>query len=241
MDKDSSKHSNALEDSASPSIQIGFARLKLHLDRPMRSGEAPALRGFFGNKFEDEVLLHNHGPNDELIYQYPKVQYKVIDRVANVIGIEEGAKVLERLWLSIDQTKIGGQELQVLDSQFQWTDESIVITSQPNQYRFATPWLALNQQNFREYTQLRTTEAQFDKLNKTLVGNTLSLCKSLGIFLQERLVADCSKLRTMRTTLKGQTMVGFVGSFTLNLQIPDLLGLGKSVSRGFGTIEERKG
>jgi hypothetical protein len=45
----------------------------------------------------------------------------------------------------------------------------------------------------------------------------------------------------MRTTLKGQTMVGFVGSFTLNLQIPDLLGLGKSVSRGFGTIEERKG
>jgi hypothetical protein len=148
---------------------------------------------------------------------------------------------LERLWLSIDQTKIGGQELQVLDSQFHWTDESIVITPHPKQYRFATPWLALNQQNFREYTQLRKIESQCDKLNKTLVGNTLSLCKSLGIFLQERLVADCSKLKTIRTTLKGQPMVGFVGSFSLNLQMPNLLGLGKSVSRGFGTIELQKG
>lgn len=224
-----------------PETQLAVARLRLHLERPMRSGEAPALRGFFGNKFEDEVLLHNHGPNNEQIYQYPKVQYKVIDRIANVIGIEEGAHVLERLWLSIDQTKIGGQELRVIDSQFRWTDESIVVTPHVNRYRFATPWLALNQQNFREYTQLRTTEAQCDKLNKTLVGNTLSFCKSLGIFLQERLVADCSKLRTIRTTLKGQPMVGFVGSFTLNFQVPDLLGLGKSVSRGFGTIEMQKG
>lgn len=218
-----------------------IATLRMKLSRPMRSGEAPALRGFFGNTFENEILLHNHGPNNELIYQYPKVQYKVIDRVANVIGIDEGAKVLERLWLSIDQTKIGGQDLQVLDSQFHWTEESIVMTPHPNQYRFATPWLALNQQNFREYSQLRTTEAQCDKLNKTLVGNTLSFCKSLGIFLQERLVADCSKLRTIRTTLKGQPMIGFVGSFTLNLQMPNLLGLGKSVSRGFGTIEMQKG
>ena len=220
--------------------QLAVARLRLHLERPLRSGEAPALRGFFGNKFEDEVLLHNHGPNDELIYQYPKVQYKVIDRVANVIGIEEGANVLERLWLSIDQTKIGDQELKVLESQFQWVAEAIIISPQPNKYRFATPWLALNQQNFREYTQLRTTEAQCDKLNRTLVGNTLSLCKSIGIFLQERLIADCSKLTTIRTTLKGQPMVGFVGDFSLNLQIPDLLGLGKSVSRGFGTIEVQR-
>ncbi len=172
--------------------QLAVARLRLHFERPIRAGEAPALRGFFGNKFEEEVLLHNHGPDNSLVYQYPKVQYK-----------------------------------------------SIVISPQPNHYRFATPWLALNQQNFRDYTQLRSTEAQFDKLNRTLVGNTLSLCKSLGIFLQERLVADCSKLRTIRTTLKGKTMVGFVGGFSLNLQIPDLLGLGKSVSRGFGTIKAR--
>lgn len=220
---------------------VAIARLKLRLERPLRPGEAPALRGFFGNKFEQQVLLHNHGANDELIYQYPKVQYKVVDRVANVIGIEDGAKVLERLWLSIDQTKIGGEDLRVLESTFQWTDDPISVVSEPIPYRFVTPWLALNQENFREYTQLRSAEGKLEKLNKLLIGNALSLCKSLGIFLRERLIADCSDLSTIKTTLKGQPMVGFVGAFALNLQIPALLGLGKSVSRGFGSVEIREG
>jgi hypothetical protein len=220
--------------------KMSIARLILKLERPLRSGEAPALRGFFGNAFEDEVLLHNHGANNELIYQYPKVQYKIVDRVANVIGIEEGGTVLERLWLSIDQTRIGNQDLRVLDSIFQWSEESISVTPEPVSYRFATPWLALNQSNFRDYMRLPTAHEKSEKLNKMIIGNALSLCKSLGIFLQERLVADCSKLQTSKVSLKGQPMISFLGHFTLNLQLPTLLGLGKSVSRGFGSVERQE-
>ena len=32
-------------------------------------------------------------------------------------------------------------------------------------------------------------------------------------------------------------MLGFVGSFRVNFQIPNHAGIGKSVSRGFGTVE----
>ncbi len=32
-------------------------------------------------------------------------------------------------------------------------------------------------------------------------------------------------------------MIGFVGTFRINFHIPDHAGLGKSVSRGFGTVE----
>jgi len=35
-------------------------------------------------------------------------------------------------------------------------------------------------------------------------------------------------------------MIGFLGKFQVNFNIPDYLGLGKSVSRGFGTIINRK-
>jgi hypothetical protein len=217
------------------------ARLSLRMERPLRSGETPALRGFFGRQFEDEVLLHNHGPNNELIYQYPKVQYKIIDRVAHVVGIADGAHVLERLWLSIDRTRIGSEDLEVIDSKFDIGPETISVSCSPVTYQFTTPWLALNQENFREFTRLRSHGEQEIKLNKTLVGNALSLCKSLGIYVKEKLVADCSQLRSMNTSLKGQSMVGFVGSFTLNMQIPNMLGLGKSVSRGFGAIEKAKG
>jgi len=39
-------------------VQVSECRLRLA--RPIRQYEAPALRGFFGRKFEEEVLMHNH-------------------------------------------------------------------------------------------------------------------------------------------------------------------------------------
>jgi hypothetical protein len=79
--------------------------LRLQLVRPLRAGESPALRGFLGRKFEDEVLLHNQGPNDERINQYPRVQFKVLDRFAYLIGIDEGSKLLQRPRLDVDPTR----------------------------------------------------------------------------------------------------------------------------------------
>ena len=214
-----------------------LTKLRMQLARPLRTGEAPALRGFFGRQFEAEVLLHNHGSNDQLIYQYPRVQFKVLDRHAYVIGLNEGGELLQQLWLDIDQTRIGNEELQVLQSDLQTETTSIEVTPAPIRYRFVTPWLALNQKNFQEYTSSRSQSFRREKLNRTLVGNCLGMCKSLGIRIADRITADCSGLHSIKTTLKGQGMIGFVGTFTLNLHLPNHLGLGKSVSRGFGTIE----
>ncbi|MCA9128996.1 MAG: hypothetical protein KDB22_18040 [Planctomycetales bacterium] len=213
--------------------------LRLQLARPLRTGEAPALRGFFGRQFEDEVLMHNHGPNDQLVYQYPRVQFKVLDRFAYLIGINEGAELLQRLWLDIDQTRIGNEELEVLQSDLQTESSTIEVTDEPLRYRFVTPWLALNQKNFHEYTQSRSQSFRREKLDRTLVGNCLGMCKSLGIHLADRITADCSGLHSIKTTLKGQGMIGFIGTFSINLHLPNHLGLGKSVSRGFGTIERK--
>ena len=41
----------------------------------------------------------------------------------------------------------------------------------------------------------------------------------------------------MQTGLKGVPMLGFVGTFRVNFAIPEHAGIGKSVSRGFGTVE----
>ncbi len=182
--------------------------------------------------------MHNHAAGDVLVYQYPRVQFKVLDRVAYMVGIGEGSDLLSRLWLDIDQAKIGSEELRVLESQFETNPVNIEVTETPRVYQFATPWLALNQNNFREYMQSKSPSFRREKLNRTLVGNCLGMCKSLGIRLSDRIAADCSELSSFKTSLKGQSMVGFVGNFSVNLSLPGQIGLGKSVSRGFGTIEK---
>ena len=34
-------------------------------------------------------------------------------------------------------------------------------------------------------------------------------------------------------------MLGFIGTFSVNFEIPDYWGVGKSVSRGFGTVKRQ--
>ena len=217
--------------------QISVSKCRLRLARPLRKAEATAIRGFFGRKFEDEIYMHNHNPDGSVIYQYPRVQFKVIDQTATLIGINEGSELLQRLWLSFDRTRLGDEQLQILESQFETCIEQLAVTTEPIAYRFVTPWLALNQENFGVYTKTRNAHRRKDELSRILVGNCLGLAKSLGIRFTDRITADCGRLASIKTTLKGQGMIGFVGRFTLNLTLPDHLGLGKSVSRGFGTIE----
>ncbi|MEX1026455.1 MAG: CRISPR-associated endonuclease Cas6 [Candidatus Paceibacterota bacterium] len=216
-------------------VQVSECRLRLA--RPIRQYEAPALRGFFGRKFEEEVLMHNHEPDGTPIYQYPRVQFKILDSTALLLGVNEGSELLQRLWLEIDETKLGDEQLSVLESQFETRHEQLEVTAEPIEYRFATPWLALNQNNFRQYTSTRNQRTRKDELSRILVGNCLGLSKSLGIRFSDRIAADCTTLTSIKTSLKGQGMIGFVGKFTVNLTLPDSIGLGKSVSRGFGTVE----
>jgi hypothetical protein len=96
--------------------------------------------------------------------------------------------------------------------------------------------LALNDRNFRSYTGSRNTGFRKNELSRILVGNCLGLARSLGIQFHERIDANGRQLSSIKTTLKGKGVVGFVGKFQINLKLPEYLGLGKSVPRGFGTI-----
>ena len=63
------------------------------------------LRGFFGREFANEVLLHHHEVDGSFRYAYPKVQFKVLDQTAYLIGLAEGAELVTRLWSDVDQCK----------------------------------------------------------------------------------------------------------------------------------------
>ncbi len=103
-------------------------------------------------------------------------------------------------------------------------------------YRFRTPWLGLNQENHARYEVRARPGAPGvararDGRQLPFVGQGI---RSLG---SGRIKADCRDLRPVQVGLKGVAMVGFVGDFRVNFRIPDHAGIGKSVSRGFGTVE----
>jgi hypothetical protein len=221
--------------------RLSLAEYRLRLGRPLIPAEAAKLRGFLGRTYEDEILLHHHRPDGGLFYEYPRVQFKVIDRAAHLVGVEQGSELVERLWGELERADLGGEELPVLEGTLIKRREALGEAAAPRDYRFLTPWLGLNQENHRRYEGCATDQQRRALLGGILVGNCLAVAGSFGHRVTLRLQADVARLRPVPTRLKGVPMVGFLGSFRINFHLPALLGLGKSVSRGFGAVAPLEG
>jgi hypothetical protein len=47
-------------------------------------------------------------------------------------------------------------------------------------------------------------------------------------------------LKEIKVNFKNERMTAFYGSFKINFSFPDYFGIGKSVSRGFGTLLRKR-
>ena len=212
--------------------RIKFPEIKL------QTRDAHKLRGYFGNLFkEHSPILHNHYKDGRLRYKYPSIQYKVINNVPTLVGIGEGAQLLPKLFLKINELDISGKKYSIGSKNIEMQQEDSGYCTQLYEYKFATLWMALNQKNYSKYHGLKSETEKHEMLDAILVGHILSFFRNTGIELSpsERLFAKTNLLEKS-TLFKENKMVAFSGTFIVNAKLPGEIGLGKSVSRGFGTI-----
>lgn len=215
--------------------QISFPEITLH------TRDAHKLRGFFGNYFKEySPLLHNHLEDNKLNYAYPLVQYKILDNVPYLIGIKEGAELLRDLFLKMNKLTIDGETFPVYSKNIDFRQAEIGIPNNLYVYRFQTLWMALNEENYRLYSRYEK-ERQKEQLEGILKRNLSNTLKALGFPITQETPAILARLNTYRedhTRFKGNSMLGFRGEFITNVLLPDNVGLGKSVARGFGAIKK---
>ncbi len=197
--------------------------------------DASKLRGFIGNKFPDYPILHHHISDVGFLYTYPKVQYKIIEGTPIILGIEEGAEVVKEISEKIDELTLGKQTYRTLEKQIFEKIEEFGKVKEYKQYKFITPWLALNEKNYGKYKDL-DRKNQILLLHKILIGNVLSIAKAFDYVVLSK-IGVRTKIKPINVQSKGISLVGFTGEFQVNFDLPDLIGIGKSVSRGFGTVK----
>ena len=209
--------------------------LTLSSTRPIQ-GTSSELRGFFATKFTEYSLLHQHNA-DRLIYRYPLVQYKMIDGAPMVIGINDGAEVLKQVYDKYDEIKLGEEVYEIVEKGIAVRNQEFGLSDKFHSYELVTPWLALNQENYMKYYGLKNHEETQEFLRRTLAGNLLSMSKSLDYQVPERIKCEV-QVRIRKSRLKDINVMTFIGGFCTNFLIPDYLGIGKSVSRGFGAVKQ---
>lgn len=198
--------------------------------------DAHKLRGYFGTLFQEHSpLLHNHLETGESAYRYPMVQYKVLDGVPTLVGLNEGADLLISLFLKIKELKIGVCIYPVLQKNIESKTVNIGLCEDLHAYCFKTLWMALSQRNYAEYMS-GTGEQQSKLLKSILTGNILSFFKSINYRADANVMVNLKIAAERETQFKNNAMLAFEGSFVTNVLLPQYVGLGKSVARGFGTL-----
>lgn len=210
--------------------------LILQTDRSVTDSPS-TLRGFIANLLPDNPLLHHHLNNlnkKGLVYTYPKVQYKIIDGLPMILVIEEAKEVVKTI-SNIDHLDLKGKKYSVVDKKLIEQDTDFGVSEDMRSYKFLTLWLALDEESYKRYRR-RNEDERKKQLESILIGNIISMAKGLEYVITDKLTATVN-VHEVPTSLKGTPMLGFLGNFSVNFSIPDYWGIGKSVSRGFGTVK----
>lgn len=194
------------------------------------------LRGAIAKLYPNEILLHQHYEDGTVKYNYPFIQYKYISGKCLIVGIDEGAKVISNLPLIGETVTFFHKEFRIIRKNVSFQEIPYGIINEIISYSFLTPWLALNEKNYEQYQKLGIWAKRKELLEKILVGNIISMSKALNYTVPDPIKAEIIRIKEVKTSLKGIPMLGFLGKFSVNFEIPDYWGIGKSVSRGFGTI-----
>ena len=188
------------------------------------------LRGFLGHLFTNISEFHHHSENS---YHYPLIQYKRADKKLLVVGIGEYANVVFQKMSGLDHITTETQKIPLNSIEIKSITFEVKVN--PQRYKFVSPWLALNEKNYAKFKELNDIERK-PFLEKILVGNILSLLKGLGIFVEHNISVSIVKFSTRQVTTHQNKFAGIFAEFDCNTELPEFLGLGKSVTKGLGVI-----
>ncbi len=213
-------------------VHVTVARL--YTDRPFRENGS-ALRRAVTALFPDMPVLHHHRADGRSDYSLPLVRYLVIDATPHLVGLGPGRQAVGLIASQIGRLVTARRSYTVTGSDF--IEDGILLGTAERlaSYTSRSAWLALNQANANRFKKLDSARDRTRLLEKILVGNFLSLAKGLGINITDRVMLKLIRFhwRIVRTP---NPMLGFSVSYVSNMVLPEFLGLGKMVSKGFGLM-----
>ena len=202
--------------------------------------DIPKLRGFFVSQFPNDHIFHNHLPNPGYNYNAPQIQYRIIDKHPALLAINEGINIIKKVFLEVDKLDINGKTLVSNEREIALKEDDFGLTENYYTYFFSSPWMALNQENYKDYNKMNTFQRN-QKLKTILKNNLKTLSKAFNYWIPEveKLNVD-GWFKPLEVNFHNQPMQCFTGDFTTNFLIPEFLGIGKQSARGFGVVRKRK-
>jgi len=216
--------------------------LTVTFDTEIRDYEIPAFRGAVIEKVgKDNILFHNHLGDNKLLYKYPLIQYKTINKKPSIqcidLGVDEIHKFFEKSNWNLN---ISDRMLEMKIFRLDLNQFTMQVWDKTFNYQIRN-WIALNKENHETYKTLESLTDKLRLLEKILTANILAFAKGIEWTVDKPIIVKIKALNEIREVkIKTQKLMGFNVSFSSNVFIPKYIGLGKSASLGYGMVTKPK-
>lgn len=198
------------------------------------------VRQYFVNK-HPHPLFHNHLPDGKSIYRSrgAPFQFKVINNEVYILALNEGVDFATSFqWPDAITIPLGrGKIVAELELASKIKKQASFRPSGMWCYRNISPYIALNQDKHKFYLSL-SEEGKRKTIEKGITNHILTAAKWCGIKVAHRIRTNLiqTKKGVPLRVKDNLSFMPFDVMFECNTEIPDYIGIGKFVSRGYGTV-----
>lgn len=217
--------------------------LTITFDTPIERENIGAFRGALINKVgREHDWFHNHD-NDENTtnqyhYRYPLIQYKRVHNKPMIVFLDECIEEAQKLFSQSDWTlSLRGKPYDVKIEDLRVHQFNVRTWNTNFKYNIRN-WLPINQKNVKEFSEITHLTKKIEYLERKLANHIISFAKGIGCRWEDRIEVHILNIhREAIVRMKANRLKAFSLDFETNFFLPNYIGLGKSVSRGFGVVK----
>ena len=193
------------------------------------------VKGVFMRQYSDEPIVPMLDGSYRDRFLYPRVQVKILNEQIYIIGINEGVESVLSICDKFELLDFGNITFEIQDCDIEEANQQFIPSKHLVRYRFITPWVALNHMTGGKYKFL-TNQEKPSYLNKLLGQNIIFLANEVGINLEDNIFTKVKVSSLFPKPVDENKWGAFMGEFKTNFILPNYIGIGNGITRGFGTI-----
>lgn len=207
---------------------------KLVTDKPVKKTPYQ-VKGVLMRQFPDQEIAPMLDGRYRDRFLYPRVQVKILNEQIYIVGLGEGVDPVREILDQFEALDFGnitfllhGVDIEEDINRFKPIDRLV-------RYRFITPWVALNQTTGSRYRFLNNAE-KLGFLNRLMGQNIVFLAREMGIDFEEKIYTKVSLDSLFPKPVDENNWGAFTGEFRTNFLLPNYIGIGNGITRGYGTL-----
>ena len=208
--------------------------LKIKTDRPVLKTPYQ-IKGVLMKQFPKSEIVPMLNGSYRKKYLYPRIQVKILNGEIIILGVKEGVDPLLKIKDSLSELNFGDITFNVENCSDEIGTQLFRLSSSLIEYNFISGWVALNQNTRKQYFS-KDESGKLDFLNTLIGENIVFISKELGFDFKSNIFTKITlqSLDPVKTEQKNWGL--FEGKFFTNVNLPNYIGVGNGITRGFGTL-----